>query len=136
MNPQGVHIRVFITLLINLSIMIAKEALSVSAFNYNIRSHQIRGLTLKEVSSDVEHENSHQSPFTTPNINVLYESDDVLAIDKPPHISHHDDDQEIGILSIIRQQQKEERISYQGRIYGVHRLDKVTSGKFETKENQ
>eukprot|EP01083_Nonionella_stella_P242396 845543_1 len=34
----------------------------------------------------------------------------------------------MGILSIVRQQQKEGKISYEGRIYGVHRLDKVTSG--------
>jgi len=123
MKVQGV-LRVFITL----SAVRAKEALLASALNCNIRSHQIRGSILKEVSSDIEHGNFHQNPLPIPNINVLYESDHVLAIEKPPHVSHHDDDKEMGILSIVRQQQKEGKISYEGRIYGVHRLDKVTSG--------
>ncbi len=132
MKVQGV-LRVFITL----SVARAKEALFASAFysNCNFRSHQIRGSMLNEVTSDIEHGNFHHNPLPVPNIKVLYESDQVLAIEKPPHVSHHDDDKEMGILSIVRQHQKEGKISYGGRIYGVHRLDKVTSGKSTRKRN-
>ena len=60
---------------------------------------------------------------------VLYESDRILAICKPNGISHHDDNEEgSGIMSLIRKCQSSGDISYQGRIYGVHRLDRVTSG--------
>lgn len=63
-------------------------------------------------------------------IPIIYEDDNLLAICKPPHVSHHDDPQcgQIGILSLIRKQQSEKIFSYSGRLYGVHRLDRVTSG--------
>ena len=70
-------------------------------------------------------------------IPILYESEDVLAISKPPHIPHHDTDSTKGILSHIRHLQSISHsatssqgngFSYQGRLYGVHRLDQVTSG--------
>lgn len=54
-------------------------------------------------------------------ISVLYESKRILIIDKPPGISHHNDGEIPGIVSLIRQQQ-------QIRLWGVHRLDRVTSG--------
>lgn len=54
---------------------------------------------------------------------VLYESDRLLAIDKPEGIAHHEDgDGGSGVLSLVRKWQS------QGRLYGVHRLDRVTSG--------
>jgi tRNA pseudouridine32 synthase/23S rRNA pseudouridine746 synthase len=60
---------------------------------------------------------------------ILYESDRILAICKPTGISHHDDGEEdSGIMSLIRKCQASGDIDYQGRIYGVHRLDRVTSG--------
>ena len=73
---------------------------------------------------------------TTPKmkIEILYESENVIAINKPPHIQHHNDDHNNGgIMTIIREMQKldsEDECSfpYKGRIYGVHRLDRVTSG--------
>eukprot|EP00804_Cyclotella_cryptica_P022912 CCRYP_005092-RA/>CCRYP_005092-RA protein AED:0.29 eAED:0.29 QI:0/-1/0/1/-1/1/1/0/311 len=56
----------------------------------------------------------------------------MLAICKPPHIPHHDDRQtgQLGILSLIRelQQQPNSTFPYPHRLYGVHRLDRVTSG--------
>jgi len=66
-------------------------------------------------------------------IKIVYESDSILAIEKPPHIPHHDDDDsnennEMGVISLIRQLQEQKEISYQGRLWGVHRLDRVTSG--------
>lgn len=54
---------------------------------------------------------------------ILYESENILAIDKPPHISHHDDDESQGIVSLVR-----EHYQIETRLFGVHRLDKETSG--------
>jgi len=69
------------------------------------------------------------------NVPILYESETVLAINKPYGIPHHDDlDSGMpGILSLIRHLQmlddnNANAIKYKGRIYGVHRLDKATSG--------
>lgn len=59
---------------------------------------------------------------------VLYESERVLAIHKPPGISHHNDDAtgELGIVSQLRLHYNSENDNM--RLYGVHRLDRVTSG--------
>ena len=56
------------------------------------------------------------------HIPIIYEDDRILAVNKPPHLSHHDDQSEQGIMSLLRQQRPD------GRLYGVHRLDRVTSG--------
>jgi len=72
-----------------------------------------------------------ESKVTELKVSVLYESDGILAINKPQGISHHDDGQydgELGILSLLRQAQTRGDLDYQGRLYGVHRLDRVTSG--------
>ena len=61
-------------------------------------------------------------------ISVLYESDRILAIDKPEGVPHHDGKDELGILSLLRQAQVSGGLDYQGRLFGVHRLDRVTSG--------
>ncbi len=79
---------------------------------------------INEQASSKEQENSN----TKISIPVLYESENVLAIDKPPHIPHHNTDEEIGILSHVRNLQNQEEFPYNGRLYGVHRLDRVTSG--------
>ena len=64
------------------------------------------------------------------DIPIIFENDKLLAINKPPHISHHDDPTtgELGIMSIIRSQQQTQTFSYRNRLWSVHRLDKVTSG--------
>ena len=67
------------------------------------------------------------------NIPIIYENDRLLAIDKPHGISHHDNTasssgNELGILSLIRKQQATNTFPYPHRLYGVHRLDYVTSG--------
>eukprot|EP01082_Thalassiosira_pseudonana_P005408 g5089.t1 g5089 contig18:613781-614791(-) len=67
------------------------------------------------------------------NIPIIYENDQLLAVCKPPHISHHDDpaSNQLGLLSLIRlqqQQQDESSFLYPHRLHGVHRLDRVTSG--------
>jgi len=78
-----------------------------------------------ELNGDIEDLKLERS--TSP-IRVIYESENILVIDKPPHIAHHDDQTSMGIMSCVRELQKEKQIAYQGRIYGVHRLDRVTSG--------
>jgi tRNA pseudouridine32 synthase / 23S rRNA pseudouridine746 synthase len=65
-------------------------------------------------------------------IPVLYETDRILIINKPCGISHHNDDGKettnsvgnTGVLQLLRQQRSEKK----ERLWGVHRLDKVTSG--------
>lgn len=88
---------------------------------------------------------------------ILLETDRYLVIDKPPNLSHHssfrsptsdglenpthparvgdegevgDDDEEgeEGVLAGLRRHQADGRLNYAGRLYGVHRLDRVTSG--------
>ncbi len=76
---------------------------------------------------------------TSSSLPVLFENDRVLAIDKPAGISHHDSgvndggdaeptQNRYGILSHLRQLQSMGQLDYTGRLYGVHRLDQVTSG--------
>lgn len=64
---------------------------------------------------------------------ILYESDRILAINKPTEISHHDDGQtgELGIVSRVREYYNHNNTipsRPNSRLYGVHRLDRVTSG--------
>ncbi|KAK1739054.1 RNA pseudouridine synthase [Skeletonema marinoi] len=77
---------------------------------------------------------SPSSSIITPsdiNFPILYENEHLIAISKPPHIPHHDDPQsnQLGIISLLRhQQQQQSSFTYPHRLYGVHRLDRVTSG--------
>ncbi|KAL7543500.1 hypothetical protein ACHAXR_013175 [Thalassiosira sp. AJA248-18] len=78
---------------------------------------------------------SHQAVLDHDNIDVpiIFENDRLLAIVKPPNIPHHDDPAtgQLGIMSLIRHQQQQQpnpSFSYPHRLYGVHRLDRVTSG--------
>ena len=85
---------------------------------------------------------------TFPLIPVLFESSRVLIIHKPHGIGHHDESSTLsssdhqqqekpGILQILRHQRREEKEDEDNdgnnndneeRLYGIHRLDKVTSG--------
>jgi tRNA pseudouridine32 synthase/23S rRNA pseudouridine746 synthase len=56
-----------------------------------------------------------------PDIPIIYESERMLVLNKPPGIAHHDDEQGPGIVTLVREQQGQ-------RVWGVHRLDRVTSG--------
>jgi tRNA pseudouridine32 synthase / 23S rRNA pseudouridine746 synthase len=80
--------------------------------------------------------NCHCLPRQENNSNyipILYETDRILIINKPCGISHHNDDHDAdiinkagnpGVLQLLRQQ----RVGTKERLWGVHRLDKVTSG--------
>ena len=72
-------------------------------------------------------DSSSENPSTIP---ILLETDTLLVIEKPVGISHANSDDELGILNLVRQQQQRQTggTEYTGRIYGVHRLDRVTSG--------
>jgi len=71
---------------------------------------------------------------------ILLETDRILVLDKPHGIPHHtnnrtegeifneSDGKELGILALLRKFQEAGELSYSGRLYGVHRLDRVTSG--------
>jgi len=60
---------------------------------------------------------------TDSQVPALFESDRILIVNKPPGISHHDDEQGTpGIISVLKSQRPE------ARLWGVHRLDRVTSG--------
>ena len=61
-------------------------------------------------------------------IPILYESNKLLIINKPHGVAHHEDptDRSPGILQLIREQRQDTHPSE--RLWGVHRLDKVTSG--------
>jgi tRNA pseudouridine32 synthase/23S rRNA pseudouridine746 synthase len=66
------------------------------------------------------------------------ETDHVFVVNKPTGISHANSDNELGILNVLRRQQEQGLLAslassssssnYTGRLYGVHRLDRVTSG--------
>mmetsp|Transcript_3139 Transcript_3139/g.3542 ORF Transcript_3139/g.3542 Transcript_3139/m.3542 type:complete len:368 (+) Transcript_3139:64-1167(+) len=94
------------------------------------------------------------SPTIHLHVPVLFESSRVLIIHKPHGIGHHDESsssqslsssslsssssgQQPGILQILRKQRKQRRgeeekcevgSNNDERLYGIHRLDKVTSG--------
>jgi tRNA pseudouridine32 synthase/23S rRNA pseudouridine746 synthase len=101
--------------------------------SYQVASFSFQGTKLRTSSLRAENTASESKtdlirPSNAESIKVIYESENVLAIDKPPHISHHDDPEYMGILSCVRALQEEDAIEYKGRLWGVHRLDRVTSG--------
>ena len=63
------------------------------------------------------------------DIPIIYENDRLLAVNKPTGLSHHDNTAsgELGVLSLIRKRQACNTFAYPHRLYGVHRLDRVTS---------
>lgn len=64
------------------------------------------------------------------DIPIIFENDRFLVINKPSGIPHHnDDDENPGIVNLLRQQLATQRpLESRPRLYGVHRLDRVTSG--------
>lgn len=63
------------------------------------------------------------------DIPILFENNSILAINKPHSISYHDDPVSgtPGIVSLLRSQRQRHKQAEE-RLYGVHRLDQVTSG--------
>ena len=102
--------------------------------------------TLLNVSVDVfglQPQKQDASSTTTNRFPVLFDSPRVLVVRKPHGIGHHDevsssqledDDEESsdsvipGVLSLLRSERQQQKEETGERLYGVHRLDKVTSG--------
>lgn len=103
-------------------------------------------VTLLNIAADVFGiQPQHQTPPATKNalFPVLFESQRVLVVRKPHGISHHDEplfsrsavdlegnNESIspGVLSLLRNERQQEAQEKGERLYGIHRLDKVTSG--------
>lgn len=75
------------------------------------------------VANALQHQQS-QTQNPPIEIPVLYETERILIVNKPHGVSHHTADDGPGILQLLRQQ----RFDKEERLWGVHRLDKVTSG--------
>ena len=99
-----------------------------------------RGAARRAVAARASSPNAPQPPPAP--IRVIYEDDDLLAVDKPCGLSFHSDDLEgveagtdespaPGLLATIRAAQRNDKLAgsdYRGALHSVHRLDKVTSG--------
>ena len=99
-----------------------------------------RGVARRALASPSPSPNAPPPPPVS--IRVIYEDDDLLAVDKPCGLSFHSDDLEgvedgsngapaPGLLATIRAAQRSGSLTgsdYRGALHSVHRLDKVTSG--------
>ena len=61
-------------------------------------------------------------------LRLLHETERLLVVDKPPGLPFHEDDGGPGVLQAARAAQACGAWAYGGRLHGVHRLDRVTSG--------
>ncbi len=89
-----------------------------------IRAWSPQMLLKSNIRLSINHNESLEDEPTLSNdieVPILYESERILVVNKPSGIAHHNDDSLLGILNIIREQRGE-------RLWGVHRLDRVTSG--------
>lgn len=106
-------------------------SITTTAFSLGKHTSSRRGAfqSTKHFQSSISTE--FRNDFST-NIPVLFESKRILVIEKPHGVSHHSEDDELGILATVRNQlQTYPPLSTDEcatRLYGVHRLDKVTSG--------
>ena len=101
--------------------------------HFDTNNHSNNPIILAQTQKQNEHEQELKTKANEIVIPVIFENDHLLAVCKPPHIPHHDDPAsgQLGIMSIIRLQQQEQEsklFPYPHRLYGVHRLDRVTSG--------
>ena len=85
-------------------------------------------------SATSEATSSREDDVRHVEIPIIFENDRLLAVEKPHGIPHHDDPStgELGIMSLLRDRRRSPSSSSsfacRGRLYGVHRLDRVTSG--------
>jgi tRNA pseudouridine32 synthase/23S rRNA pseudouridine746 synthase len=75
-------------------------------------------------NADVASNNNNNDNIDS--IPILYESNRLLIVNKPEGIAHHNEkdnnnNETLGIVNVVRQQHGQ-------RLWGVHRLDRVTSG--------
>ena len=65
---------------------------------------------------------------TSPQLRVVAETRGVLFVDKPPGLGFHTEAHALGVLPLLRAMQEAGELAHQGRLFAVHRLDRVTSG--------
>ena len=65
---------------------------------------------------------------TAPQLRVVAETSGVLFVDKPPGLGFHTEADALGVLPLLRAMQEAGDLTHQGRLFAVHRLDRVTSG--------
>jgi len=61
-------------------------------------------------------------------LKIVFENELIIALDKPQGLSFHRSGHEQGVFQKFREQQASGKVSYQGEIYSIHRLDRSTSG--------
>ena len=106
---------------------------SISILLWTHGSYVAAFISLSSLSGDVKRSKVHVMPTDDIDIPIIFENDKLIAINKPPHVPHHDNPstRQLGIMSLIRAQQHEQsnpRFRYPHRLWSVHRLDQVTSG--------
>ena len=68
------------------------------------------------------------SATTVPPLRLVLETDRLLVVDKPPGMPFHADSNSDGVMQAARALQESGALTYSGRLHGVHRLDRGTSG--------
>lgn len=106
-------------LLLWLLLLVEKFHFTIGAFS----AQPIPSTSSYSCSSERKYEQQQDSL----SIEILLDTDHYLVINKPAGVSHHNDpdDGSEGILNTVRTQLGP---TYPNRLYGVHRLDRVTSG--------
>ena len=69
-----------------------------------------------------------RSMRNTPQLSVVAQTSGILFVDKPPGLGFHTEGDQLGVMPRLRAMQKEGQIAHDGRLFAVHRLDRVTSG--------
>eukprot|EP00537_Pseudo-nitzschia_pungens_P005748 CAMPEP_0172377210 /NCGR_PEP_ID=MMETSP1060-20121228/68782_2 /TAXON_ID=37318 /ORGANISM="Pseudo-nitzschia pungens, Strain cf. cingulata" /LENGTH=388 /DNA_ID=CAMNT_0013104879 /DNA_START=1 /DNA_END=1170 /DNA_ORIENTATION=- len=101
-------------------------------------------LTISHLIAEVGGIQPHQHVVSNKLFPVLFESKRVLVVRKPHGIGHHDESSSStvlnddnqgdndyilpGVIRLLRNERHRETLEEGERLYGVHRLDKVTSG--------
>mmetsp|Transcript_44785 Transcript_44785/g.113357 ORF Transcript_44785/g.113357 Transcript_44785/m.113357 type:complete len:293 (-) Transcript_44785:21-899(-) len=63
------------------------------------------------------------------HVAVVRETERLLLVNKPPGMSFHADQaDELGLVETLRAMQQSQQLEYNGGLFSVHRLDRVTSG--------
>lgn len=68
------------------------------------------------------------SAAPAPPLRLVLETERLLVVDKPPGMPFHADAGGDGVLQAARAAQQSGALAYTGRLHGVHRLDRGTSG--------
>ena len=63
-----------------------------------------------------------------PQLRVVAQTSGILFVDKPPGLGFHTEGDQLGVMPLLRAMQQDGEIAHDGRLFAVHRLDRVTSG--------